>query len=269
MRVERREVVPNDRLHVAFRLPVDETDEFIACGGGARLHRRPRDLAAGAPAGAPRADRARRARHRVGLRRRRLAGLRRARRRARHRRRRRSRPPSSRSSTGFLEHGPTEVELEASLAQSERSWLSALASQEERADLISHHLLLHDDPDVVNTHLDRLRDVTAEQVVDAARRWLRPESRAVGRLPRRRDADDADDADAGTATSRGRRVSAPRPDVTPPRRRGPSPCPPSTCSATACACSRTTCPASTCSRCGSSCPPPCPTSPPARRASAR
>ena len=55
----------------------------------------------------------------------------------------------------------------------------ALASQEERADLISHHLLLHDDPDVVNTHLDRLRDVTAEQVVQAARQWLRPESRAV------------------------------------------------------------------------------------------
>ena len=80
---------------------------------------------------------------------------------------------------GFLEHGPTPVELEASLAQSERSWLSALASQEERADLISHHLLLHDDPEVVNTHLDRLREVTAEQVVDAARRWLQPSSRAV------------------------------------------------------------------------------------------
>ena len=81
--------------------------------------------------------------------------------------------------TGFLEHGPTDVELEASLAQSERSWLSALASQEERADLISHHLLLQDDPGVVNTHLDRLRDVTAQQVLDAARRWLRPENRAT------------------------------------------------------------------------------------------
>ncbi len=32
---------------------------------------------------------------------------------------------------------------------------------------------------MVNTHLDRLRDVTAEQVLDAARRWLRPESRAT------------------------------------------------------------------------------------------
>jgi zinc protease len=80
---------------------------------------------------------------------------------------------------GFLTEGPTDVELEASLAQSERSWLSALASQEERADLISHHHLLHDDPELVNTHLDRLRAVTAQQVVDAARRWLRPDSRAV------------------------------------------------------------------------------------------
>ena len=94
-----------------------------------------------------------------------------------------SSPPSSRSSSGFLDSGPTDVELESSLAQSERSWLSALASQEERADLISHHLLLHDDPDVVNTHLDRLRDVTAEQVVDAARRWLRPEQPGRRRLP--------------------------------------------------------------------------------------
>jgi predicted Zn-dependent peptidase len=189
-RVERREAVPNDRLHVAFRLPVDETDEFIAaavaldCIGGlatSRLVRRlvRRDQTAlgahatawgfvdGASLGfvvldvAPGTD------------------------------------PDTVEATfveeleGFLEHGPTEIELEASLAQSERSWLSALASQEERADLISHHLLLHDDPHVVNTHLDRLRDVTAAQVLDAARRWLRPDSRAtVAYLV----ADDASDA---------------------------------------------------------------------------
>ena len=106
-----------------------------------------------------------------------------------------SRPPSSRSSRASSSTAPPSIELEASLAQSERSWLSALASQEERADLVSHHLLLHDDPDVVNTHLDRLRDVTAEQVLDAARRWLRPDSRAtVAYLV----ADDASDADTTT-----------------------------------------------------------------------
>jgi zinc protease len=178
VRVERHEVVPNDRLHVAFRLPVDETDEFIACAvaldciGGLATSRLVRRLvrreqtALGAHATAwgfvdgaslgfvvldvaPGTDAAR------------------------------VEADFVEELEGFLEHGPTEVELEASLAQSERSWLSALASQEERADLISHHLLLHDDPHVVNTHLDRLRDVTAEQVVDAARRWLRPSSRAV------------------------------------------------------------------------------------------
>ncbi len=108
------------------------------------------------------------------------------------------RRPSSRSWTAFLAGGPTEVELEASLAQSERSWLSALASQEERADLISHHLLLHDDPEVVNTHLDRLRAVTAEQVVAAAHRWLRPQSRAVVAYLALDEAADENSEDAGS-----------------------------------------------------------------------
>jgi predicted Zn-dependent peptidase len=79
----------------------------------------------------------------------------------------------------FAAQGPTEVELESALAQSERSWLHALASQEDRADLISQHVLLHDDPQFVNTYLDRLTAVTAEQVRAAAARWLRPQSRAV------------------------------------------------------------------------------------------
>jgi predicted Zn-dependent peptidase len=193
-RVERHEVVPNDRLHVAFRLPVDETDDFIAaavaldCIGGLATSRLVRRLVRreqtalgahatawgfvdGASLGFVVLDVA----------------------------------PGTRADVveaafveeleGFLEHGPTDIELEASLAQSERSWLSALASQEERADLVSHHLLLHDDPDVVNTHLDRLRDVTAEQVLASARRWLRPDSRAtVAYLV----ADDASDADTTT-----------------------------------------------------------------------
>ena len=178
VRVVRRETVPNDRLHVAFRLPVDETDAFLAaavaldCIGGLATSRLVRRLVRreqtalgahatawgfvdGASLGFLVLDVA---------------------------------PGTDATEVeaafvdelqGFLDQGPTDVELEASLAQSERSWLSALASQEERADLLSHHHLLHDDPDVVNTHLDRLRAVTAEQVVDAARRWLRPESRAV------------------------------------------------------------------------------------------
>ncbi|MGG5260043.1 M16 family metallopeptidase [Phycicoccus avicenniae] len=178
VRVERREQVPNDRLHVAFRLPVDETDELLAatvaldCLGGlssSRLVRRMvrrEQSAVGAHATAwgfvdgvslgfvvidvaPGAD---------------PAAL----------------------ETALVEElerlaaeGPTAEELEASVAQSERAWLSALASQEERADMLSRNALLHDDPAVVNHHLDRVRAVTAEDVVAATRRWLRPESRAV------------------------------------------------------------------------------------------
>ncbi len=75
--------------------------------------------------------------------------------------------------------GPTEVELESSLAETERYWLSALASQDERADLICHYTLLADDPDYVNTLLDRVGAVGAEQIRDAAARFLQPASRAV------------------------------------------------------------------------------------------
>ena len=45
----------------------------------------------------------------------------------------------------FLVEGPSEVEMESALAETERSWLSSLASQEERADLICHYTLLADD----------------------------------------------------------------------------------------------------------------------------
>lgn len=178
VRVERREQVPNDRLHVAFRLPVDSTDELVAatvaldCLGGLSTSRLVRRLvrreqsAVGAHAtawgfvdgvslgfvvidAAPDAD------------------------------------PADLEAALVEElerlaaDGPTEAELEASIAQSERAWLSALASQEERADLLSRYALLHDDPEIVNTHLDRVRAVTAERVVEVTRRWLRPESRAV------------------------------------------------------------------------------------------
>ncbi|KRE61233.1 pitrilysin family protein [Nostocoides sp. Soil756] len=178
VRVVRREQVPNDRVHVAFRLPVDGSDELVAamvaldCLAGlstSRLVRRlvrREQVAVGAHATAwgfvdgvslgfvvldvaPGAD-------------------------------------PDRLEDAMVEElerlaadGPTDAELEASIAQSERGWLSALASQEDRADMISRFALLHDDPQMVNTHLDRMRAVTPERVVEATRRWLAPHSRAV------------------------------------------------------------------------------------------
>jgi zinc protease len=178
VRVERHEQVPNDRLHVGFRLPVDDTDEFLAASGALDC----------------------------------LAGLSTSRLVRRLVRREQTAIGAHATSWGFVDgvslglvvldvapdadptgvesvlveelvrlaaEGPTEAELEASLAQAERGWLSALASQEDRADLISRYTLLHDDPEGVNTHLDRLRAVTAEQVRAATARWLQPENRAT------------------------------------------------------------------------------------------
>jgi predicted Zn-dependent peptidase len=178
VRVERVEDVPNDRLHLAFRLPVDNTAELFACSlaldaigalGISRLVQRlvRREQVANAVQA-----------HAMGF----VDGV----------------------SLGFIvldiadgaqpddvearaleelarfaAEGPSEAELEAARAQAERSWLSALASQEERADLISQHALLHGDPQFVNTYLDRLLSITAEQVRQAAATWLSPESRAV------------------------------------------------------------------------------------------
>ncbi len=178
VRVERRDPVPNDRLHIGFRLPADGSDELVAatvaldCLGGLSSSRLVRRLvrreqtAVGAHATAwgfidgvslgfvvldvaPGVD-----------------------------------PALLESAlleelTRLAEEGPTVAELEASLAQSERAWLSALASQEDRADLLSRYTCLHDDPDIVNTYLDRVRAVTAERVVDVTRRWLTPDARAV------------------------------------------------------------------------------------------
>jgi len=180
VRVDRPGNVPNDRLHVAFRLPVDNTHEFFAAGlaldvvGGLSTSRLVRRLVRREQvANSVQA-------HTMGF----VDG----------------------ASLGFIvvdvadgqdpetledavleelsrfaQEGPTEVEMESAVAQSERAWLSALAGQEERADLISQHVLLHGDGELVNTFLDRLATVTPEDVRAAASAWLRPEHRAVVR----------------------------------------------------------------------------------------
>jgi predicted Zn-dependent peptidase len=180
VRVDRPGRVPNDRLHLAFRLPVDNTPDFFAAGlamdvlGGLstsrlvqRLVRREQvansvqahtmGFVDGASLGFVVVDVA------DGQDPDKLEGA------------------VIEELERFAHEGPTEVELESALAQSERAWLSALAGQEERADLISQHALLHGDAGFVNTFLDRLGQVTSDQVREAASRWLRPEQRAVVR----------------------------------------------------------------------------------------
>jgi predicted Zn-dependent peptidase len=81
----------------------------------------------------------------------------------------------------FVDEGPDAAELESVIADTERSWLSALASIEERADHISHHALLTGDATYVNTFVDRLRQLGADDARAAAAALLDPGSRAVVR----------------------------------------------------------------------------------------
>jgi predicted Zn-dependent peptidase len=178
VRDEHIEDVPSDHLYIAFRLPVDDTPEFFASSlaldaiGGlatSRLYQRlvRREQSATSVSA-----------HAMGF----VDGI----------------------SLGFImidvaegfgadaveaaaceelarfaQDGPTEIEMESAMAQTERSWLSSLASQEERADHICHFATLQGDSGYINTFLDRFAQVTPAQVQQAAGKWLRPQSRAV------------------------------------------------------------------------------------------
>ncbi len=178
VRVERLETVPNDRLHLAFRLPVDPTREYLASSFAV-------DILAGLSTSrvGTRLVRTEQSAHRVDAHAMGLVdgssialisvdvapG---------------EDPAGVEERVGeeldrFADEGPTPEEMEAVLAQAERAWLSSLASQEERADTISHTTLLHGDPGAVNTHLDRLARVSADDVTEAARTWLRSTNRAT------------------------------------------------------------------------------------------
>ncbi len=180
VRLDRPGDVPNDRIYVSFRLPVDTTPEYHACSiavdvmsglASSRLMRRlvrtdetatavagwTMGLVDGVGLGTITVDIA--------------AGA----------------DPDQAEATvceeleRFLAEGPDEGELESVIADTERSWLSALASIEERADHLSHHALLTGDPSYVNTFVDRVKSVTPAQVREAAATWLDPEARAVVR----------------------------------------------------------------------------------------
>jgi len=178
VRDEHVEDVPASRLYIAFRLPVDDTPEFFASSlamdiiGGLATSRLYRRLVRGEQIATSVSANA------MGF----VDGV----------------------SLGFMvidvadgfsadvveeavceelvalaEQGPNEIEMESALAQAERGWLSSLASQEERADHICHFAMLQGDSGYINTLLDRLGEVTADQVHQAAATWLQPTSRAV------------------------------------------------------------------------------------------
>jgi predicted Zn-dependent peptidase len=201
VRLDRVGDVPNDRIYVCFRLPVDTTPDYLACqvavdvlGGlaSSRLVRRlvrtdetavavggwTMGLVDGVGLGTITVDVS------VGADVEQVEAA------------------VCEEIDRFIAEGPNAAELESVIADTERSWLSALASIEERADHISHHALLSGDPAYVNTFVERIRAVTGEQARDAAAAWLDPQSRAVVRyladpgVPAEEPDDSSDDSDS-------------------------------------------------------------------------
>ncbi len=79
----------------------------------------------------------------------------------------------------FVASGPTPAEHERALAQFSREWLSELASVDHRADRFGQAATQFGDPDWVNRRLSTVLAITADEVADAARTWLRSDQRAV------------------------------------------------------------------------------------------
>ncbi len=199
--------MPNDRLYVAFRLPVDTTPDYLACqvavdvlGGlaSSRLIRRlvrtdetavavggwtmglvdgvglgafTLDVSAGADVEAVEEAFCEEVRQ-------------------------------------FIAEGPDDAELESVIADTERSWLSALASIEERADHISHHALLTGDPSLRQQLRRSHPGGHRRRRQGRCRRLARPGLARRGALSRR--------LERPPRAGGGRMTAAPRPVVAPP-----------------------------------------------------
>lgn len=79
----------------------------------------------------------------------------------------------------FAAEGPTPEELERAQAQIEREWLDRLTTVAGRADELCRFAVLFGDPKLLNTALDKVLDITAEEVKAVAAARLRPDNRAV------------------------------------------------------------------------------------------
>ena len=79
----------------------------------------------------------------------------------------------------FAAEGPSAEELERAQAQIEREWLDRLDTVNGRADELCRFAVLFGDPKLLDSAVDRVLDVTAEEVRAVAARHLTPENRAV------------------------------------------------------------------------------------------
>jgi predicted Zn-dependent peptidase len=79
----------------------------------------------------------------------------------------------------FAEEGPTPEEMERAQAQLEREWPDRLGTVAGRADELCRFATLFGDPRLAFTAVQRVLDVTAEEVRAIAKARLRPDNRAV------------------------------------------------------------------------------------------
>lgn len=69
--------------------------------------------------------------------------------------------------------------MERAQAQIEREWLDRLATVGGRADELCRYAVLFGDPQLALTAVERVLDITAEEVRAVAAARLRPDNRAV------------------------------------------------------------------------------------------
>jgi predicted Zn-dependent peptidase len=79
----------------------------------------------------------------------------------------------------FAEQGPTPEELERAQAQLEREWLDRLATVGGRADELCRYAVLFGDPQLALTAVDRVLEVTADEVRQVAAERLHRANRSV------------------------------------------------------------------------------------------
>ncbi len=75
--------------------------------------------------------------------------------------------------------GPTEIELRRAKAQFERGWLSELSRVDSRADELSAHATLFDDPTMINARIADIDAVDAGQIATQLRTWFSADQRAT------------------------------------------------------------------------------------------
>jgi predicted Zn-dependent peptidase len=74
---------------------------------------------------------------------------------------------------------PAAEEMERAQALLERGWLDQLSTVTGRADALCRYTVLFDDPQLAFTAINRILDITAEEVRALAAARLRPDNRAV------------------------------------------------------------------------------------------